>query len=75
MTMKRTMSWSLVAVAVLAGAGAEQRAQSQGGLRIALLRQPFVPNGASDGPATMANGGIQPRSKSWARPYASSRSG
>ena len=57
--MKRTMSWSLVAVAVLAGVGAEQRAQSQGGLRIALLRQPFVPNGTSNGPATMANGGIQ----------------
>ena len=35
------MSWGLVAVAVLAGPGAEQQAQSQGGLRIALVRQPF----------------------------------
>jgi arginase len=57
--MKRIVSWFLVAGVVL-GAGADHRAQSQGGLRIALLRQPFVPNGTSAGPATMANGGIQP---------------
>jgi arginase len=28
-------------------------------LRIALVQQPFVPNGTSTGPATMANGGIK----------------
>jgi len=28
-------------------------------LKIALVRQPFIPNGTSVGPATMANGGIQ----------------
>jgi arginase len=58
--MNRTTSWSLVAVAMLAGVGLNERAESQDALRIALLRQPFVPNGTSNGPATMANGGIQP---------------
>jgi arginase len=29
-------------------------------LKVALLKQPFVPNGTSNGPTTMANGGIQP---------------
>lgn len=28
-------------------------------LRVALVRQPFLPDGQSPGPATMANGGIQ----------------
>jgi arginase len=32
---------------------------SDGHLRIALVEQPFLPNGTSPGPATMANGGIQ----------------
>jgi arginase len=30
-----------------------------GRLRIALLKQPFIPNGVSVGPTTMANGGIK----------------
>jgi len=30
-----------------------------GHLRIALVEQPFLPNGTSQGPATMADGGIQ----------------
>ena len=30
-----------------------------GGLRVALVKQPFVPNGTSTGPTTMADGGIQ----------------
>ena len=33
---------------------------ADGHLRIALVRQPFLPDGQSKGPATMANGGIQP---------------
>jgi arginase len=32
---------------------------SDGRLRIALVKQPFVPNGTSVGPTTMANGGIR----------------
>ncbi len=30
-----------------------------GHVRVALVKQPFLPNGVSPGPATMANGGIQ----------------
>ena len=33
--------------------------QPSRGLRVALARQPFSPNGVSRGPATMADGGIQ----------------
>jgi thiosulfate/3-mercaptopyruvate sulfurtransferase len=36
-----------------------QFADASGHLRIALVEQPFVPNGTSTGPATMAKGGIQ----------------
>jgi arginase len=36
-----------------------QYADANGALRIALVKQPFVPNGISAGPNTMANGGIQ----------------
>ena len=31
----------------------------QSGLRIALVKQPFIPNGTSNGPQTMASGGIK----------------
>ncbi len=46
----------------LAGAGhsgttAEQAGSA--GLRVALVQQPFVPNGTSRGPSVMANGGIR----------------
>jgi arginase len=34
-----------------------------GQLRVALVKQPFVPNGTSVGPTTMAEGGIQPALK------------
>lgn len=47
---------TLIAVAVLAAAGG---AAADPPLRIALVRQPFVPNGVSAGPATMAGGGLQ----------------
>ncbi len=36
-----------------------QHADSAGQLRVALVKQPFVPTGTSVGPTTMANGGIQ----------------
>ena len=54
---------TLIAVLVLPAAGVQNaRAQytsSSGRLRVALARQPFSPNGISQGPATMADGGIQ----------------
>ena len=39
----------------------------QSGLRIALRKQPFIPNRTSNGPQTMASGGIKASSRSWAR--------
>ena len=40
-------------------AGAQRYTSPDGKLRIALVKQPFSPTGVSQGPATMANGGIQ----------------
>jgi arginase len=40
-----------------------QESPRAAGLRIALVKQPFVPNGTSIGPTTMANGGIQDQLK------------
>lgn len=41
-------------------AGAQQKyTGADGHLRIALVQQPFLPDGQSKGPSTMANGGIQ----------------
>lgn len=58
------MARFLLLLSVLLGAvdqaGAQQRyAGPDGRLRIALVKQPFLPNGTSVGPTTMANGGIQ----------------
>src|SRR6188508_1538558 len=36
-----------------------QYTDSAGRLRVALVKQPFVPNGTSTGPATMASGTLQ----------------
>jgi hypothetical protein len=38
---------------------AQKYTGSDGRLRVALVKQPFSPNGTSVGPNTMANGGIQ----------------
>ena len=38
---------------------AQKYMDSNGRLRVALAKQPFSPNGTSQGPTTMANGGIQ----------------
>ena len=38
---------------------AQKYTSSEGRLRVALSKQPFLPNGVSRGPATMADGGIQ----------------
>jgi arginase len=61
---------TLAVLAVLTGAaltaataGDEQFRDAAGQLRVALVKQPFVPNGTSVGPTTMADGGIQPALK------------
>src|SRR5262245_20185305 len=46
-----------LAVALVAGGASS--ATSTDDLKVALIEQPFVPNGTSTGPATMASGGIQ----------------
>ena len=52
-----------LALAILLLGQAQMHAQrytgSDGRLRVALLKQPFSPNGTSPGPSTMASGGIQ----------------
>jgi arginase len=50
----------LVTASWLAAAPAGQYTAPDGTLRVSLLKQPFVPNGTSVGPTTMATGGIQP---------------
>src|SRR4051812_34278989 len=43
-----------------ASAAAQQRyTDASGHVRVALVKQPFLPNGTSPGPTTMADGGIQ----------------
>jgi arginase len=42
-----------------AGLGAQRYTAPDGSLRVALAQQPFLPNGISRGPRTMAGGGIQ----------------
>jgi arginase len=51
----------LVWVFLIAGPAAAQQGYGgqDGKLRIALVKQPFLPNGTSVGPTTMADGGIQ----------------
>ena len=50
-----------VVVLLLASASAEAQRYvgPDGRLRVALAQQPFLPNGTSPGPKTMATGGIQ----------------
>jgi len=58
-TMKRIV---VAAVLVCAGpmlAGGQRYADATGHIRVALVKQPFLPNGTSPGPTTMADGGIQ----------------
>ena len=47
------------AFAAVVAQSAQVPAAQSAGLRIALVKQPFVPNGVSPGPTTMADGGIQ----------------
>src|SRR5262245_49365570 len=61
-TVQRTVV-SFIALAMTLGTSAQAQSQryrdATGKLRVALAQQPFLPNGTSRGPATMANGGIQ----------------
>jgi arginase len=57
----RSLVFSALAAALLvpSRAPAQKYTGGNGKLRVALARQPFLPNGVSPGPATMGNGGIQ----------------
>lgn len=56
----RTASYCALALLSIAPTARAQRyAAPDGGLRVALAQQPFLPNGTSPGPKTMAAGGIQ----------------
>jgi arginase len=62
----RLLSAAFVAFGVLVAwppLSAQKYSGADGRLRIALVKQPFVPNGTSVGPTTMANGGIQEQLK------------
>jgi arginase len=53
-----TRAWALLTASALAAAAPAARA-AEPPLRVALVQQPFLPNGTSPGPAVMARGGIQ----------------
>jgi hypothetical protein len=56
----RIQSVCLLALFAAAGhAHAQRYIAADGKLRVALAQQPFLPNGTSPGPKTMATGGIQ----------------
>jgi len=55
-----TVSCCALTLLVIAPTARAQRYTApDGGLRVALAQQPFLPNGTSPGPKTMATGGIQ----------------
>ena len=60
--MKARVLCAVATSAVLFASGQAQPPPSS--LRIALIKQPFIPNGTSAGPQTMASGGIQDSLKS-----------
>ena len=56
----RTVSYcALTLLSIVPTARAQRYVAPDGGLRVALAQQPFLPNGTSPGPKTMAAGGIQ----------------
>ena len=57
--MPRHLPALLLLILGSAPAVAQRYTGPDGKLRIALVKQPFLPNGTSVGPTTMANGGIQ----------------
>ena len=59
-TLQTRIILAVLVLAVSPMAGDAQRyLDASGRLRIALVKQPFLPNGTSVGPTTMADGGIQ----------------
>ena len=55
-----TTALALIALCASAHTATAQRyTDSSGHIRVALVKQPFLPNGISVGPTTMADGGIQ----------------
>jgi arginase len=54
-----SISFAAIALGVVAAASVQNNPKPANPLRIALVKQPFVPNGQSQGPQTMATGGIQ----------------
>jgi arginase len=59
--MRRSQPLAILAAAAALSlsSGPAGQADQSSRLRIALVKQPFVPNGTSNGPTTMASGGIQ----------------
>ncbi|MGH7500345.1 MAG: hypothetical protein ACREL7_01170 [Longimicrobiales bacterium] len=49
----------LIAALLAVAPDAQRYTGDDGRVRVALARQPFSPNGTSQGPETMASGGIQ----------------
>ena len=54
--MRTQLACVVLALASPSLAGAQRYTAADGRLRVALAQQPFLPNGTSSGPATMANG-------------------
>ena len=59
MSLRLVTAATLVALAGLVPISAQKYVAAGGRVRVALAKQPFLPNGVSKGPATMAEGGIQ----------------
>lgn len=59
MSLRLVTAATLVALAILVPISAQKYVAPGGRVRVALAKQPFLPNGVSKGPATMAEGGIQ----------------
>ncbi len=57
--MRIAISAAVLALTLAPWAGAQRYTGPDGKLRVALAKQPFSPTGVSQGPTTMANGGIQ----------------
>jgi arginase len=57
--MRTLTLWTLALVVAADSAHAQRYTGADGKLRVALAQQPFLPNGTSPGPNTMAAGGIQ----------------
>jgi arginase len=57
--MSRARIVALALLAPLVAGGQQKYTSPEGHLRVAFVKQPFLPDGQSQGPTTMADGGIQ----------------